>query len=63
MLRLKPSAKIQEVYSWMKHVADNKNFVVVGNYPKRQYSDNLTESLEELGLMPNSALHLQPPEK
>ena len=46
----------------MRRIADNKQFVVVGNYPKRQYLESSSETLEELGLTPNSALHLQPPE-
>jgi hypothetical protein len=43
----------------MRKVADKKDFVVIGNYPKRQYEENESQNLEELGLAPNSALHLQ----
>lgn len=59
ILRLSPTAKMREVYGWMKKVADKKDFVVVGNYPKRQYDEAEPQTLDELGLAPNSALHLQ----
>lgn len=37
ILRLRSNASIKEVYLWMRKIADGKQFVVVSNYPKRQY--------------------------